>query len=312
MSALIEFMAWVYGISNNQLKEGFTMMTICKDAGRLLAVFSVAALFYLPDILAGGKPALMLATRYHQGIDIGDYWVSEKLDGVRARWDGSQLVSRGGYRFAAPSWFTEKFPPVPLDGELWIGRGRYEKVSAVVRKMTPHDGWKQVRLMVFDLPQHQGRFSRRLQSMRQLVEQSASPYLAVIRQYKVADNGELMQRLQSVIDDGGEGLMLHRAAALYRNGRSSDLLKLKQFSNAEATVIGYRPGKGKLAGMTGSLKVRSDDGVVFFVGSGLTMQQRADPPPISSRITYRYQGFTKNGVPRFAVFLRVRDETPLQ
>ena len=288
------------------------MMTICKDAGRLLAMLSIATLFYLPGAVYGGKPALMLATKYHQDIDVGDYWVSEKLDGVRARWDGSNLVSTGGYHFAAPSWFTGGFPPESLDGELWIGRGQYEEVSAVVRKMTPHDGWKQVRLMVFDLPQHKGAFTQRLQSMRQLVEQSASPYLAVIRQYRIADNSELMQQLQSVIDDGGEGLMLHRATALYRRGRSDDLLKLKQFSDAEATVIGYRPGKGKFAGMTGSLKLLNDDGVVFYVGSGLTMQQRAEPPAISSRITYRYQGFTKNGVPRFAVFLRVRDETPLQ
>ncbi len=288
------------------------MMTICKEARRLLAMLSIATLFYLPGAVYGGKPALMLATKYHQDIDVGDYWVSEKLDGVRARWDGSNLVSTGGYRFAAPSWFTGGFPPESLDGELWIGRGQYEEVSAVVRKMTSHDGWKQVRLMVFDLPQHKGKFTQRLQSMQQLVEQSASPYLAVINQYRVADNGGLMQRLQSVIDDGGEGLMLHRATALYRHGRSDDLLKLKRFSDAEATVIGYRPGKGKFAGMTGSLKLRNDDGVVFFVGSGFTIQQRADPPPISSRITYRYQGFTKNGVPRFAVFLRVRDETPLQ
>ena len=288
------------------------MMMLCKDARRLLVLLSVTTLFVLPDAVYGGKPALMLATKFHQGIDVSDYWVSEKLDGVRARWDGGNLVSTGGYHFAAPSWFTDGFPAEPLDGELWIGRGKYEEVSAVVRKMTPHDGWKRVRLMVFDLPQHQGKFTRRLQSMRQLVEQSASPYLAVIRQYKVAGNGELMQRLQSVIDDGGEGLMLHRATALYRNGRSDDLLKLKRFSDAEATVIGYRPGKGKFAGMTGSLKLLNDDGVVFYVGSGLTMQQRAEPPAISSRITYRYQGFTKNGVPRFAVFLRVRDETPLQ
>jgi DNA ligase-1 len=149
-----------------------------------------------------------------------------------------------------------------------------------------------------------------LQSIRQLVEHPASPYLEMIIQYRVADNSELMRRLQSVIDDGGEGLMLHRATALYKNGRSDDLLKLKQFSDAEATVIGHRPGKGKFAGMTGSLKLRNDDGIVFYVGSGLSLDQRADPPPISSRITYRYQGFTKNGVPRFAVFLRVRNESP--
>jgi DNA ligase-1 len=250
--ALIELMVWMYGMSISQFKKGITMMTICKDARRLLAVFFVAALFYLPDAVYGGKPALMLATRYHQDIDAGNYWVSEKLDGVRARWDGNNLVSRGGYHFAAPSWFIAEFPPEPLDGELWIGRGQYEKVSGVVRRMTPHDGWKQVRLMVFDLPQHQGQFTQRLQSIRQLVEHPASPYLEMIIQYRLADNSELMRRLQSVIDDGGEGLMLHRATALYKNGRSDDLLKLKQFSDAEATVIGHRPGKGKFAGLPDS------------------------------------------------------------
>lgn len=287
-------------------------MMICKDATRLLAMLSVAALFYLPDAVLAEKPALMLPTKYHQEIEVGDYWVSEKLDGVRARWDGGILVSRGGYSFSAPPWFTDGFPSESLDGELWIGRGQYEKVSAVVRKMSPHDGWKQVRFMLFDAPQHKGSFTRRLESMQQLVKQAESPYIDMIRQYRIADNSELMQQLQSVVDHGGEGLMLHRATALYSHGRSDDLLKLKQFSDAEATVIGYRPGKGKFEGMTGSLKVRNDDGVVFYVGSGLSLDQRKDPPSISSRITYRYQGFTKNGVPRFAVFLRLRNETPLQ
>jgi len=70
-------------------------------------------------------PALMLAKVYHPGVDLADYWVSEKYDGVRGYWDGQQLLTRGGERVQAPAWFTEGWPRSPLDGELWMGRGTF-------------------------------------------------------------------------------------------------------------------------------------------------------------------------------------------
>lgn len=276
--------------------------------------FVLATLFItyllLSSAHAENKPDLMLAKTYRQDIDVSQYWVSEKLDGVRAHWDGSKLISKGGNVFAAPVWFTESFPSVPLDGELWIGRGRYEETSSIVRKKQAHDGWKQVRLMLFDLPAHSGTFSQRLEAMQQEVTKADSPYLAVIKQFRVADQAELMRLLKSITDKGGEGLMLHHQTARYAGGRSNDLLKLKLFEDAEAVVIGYRPGKGKYDGMVGSLKVRTDQGVEFYVGSGLSDEERRNPPSLSSRITFRYQGLTKNGIPRFPVFLRVRSEEP--
>ncbi|MEE8423434.1 MAG: DNA ligase [Thermodesulfobacteriota bacterium] len=276
--------------------------------------FVLAALFItyllLSSAHAENKPDLMLAKTYRDDIDVSQYWVSEKLDGVRAHWDGSKLISKGGNVFASPVWFTENFPSVPLDGELWMGRGRYEETSSIVRKKQAHDGWKQVRLMLFDLPAHSGTFSQRLEAMQQEVTKADSPYLAVIRQFRVADQAELMRLLKSITDKGGEGLMLHRQTARYAGGRSDDLLKLKLFEDAEAVVIGYRPGKGKYDGMVGSLKVRTDQGVEFYVGSGLSDEERRNPPSLSSRITFRYQGLTKNGIPRFPVFLRVRSEEP--
>ena len=267
---------------------------------------------FLPCLpaLGEGKPDLMLADIYEQGIDVTQYWISEKLDGVRARWNGTELISRGGKTFSSPDWFTQDFPTIPLDGELWIGRQRYEEVSSIVRKHHPHEGWKAIRFMMFDLPTHGGRFDDRVQAMRNLVKQTPSPYLALIDQFLVSDEKELHQRLQTVIDNGGEGLMLHRKSAQYANGRSQDLLKLKPFSDAEATVIGYRPGKGKYLGQVGSLKVRTDDGTIFHIGTGLTDKERRHPPAINSRITFRYQGFTKNGIPRFPVFLHIRNEEP--
>lgn len=259
---------------------------------------------------AGTKPELMLAEVYRQGLDIRQYQVSEKLDGVRARWDGTRLISRGGNVFAAPEWFTKWFPAIPLDGELWIGRGRYEEVSSIVRTRHPHEGWQNVRLMVFDLPAHGGTFAQRVIAMNRLRAEHGSFYLGIIDQQQIDGEEDLLNWLHTVVDQGGEGLILHRETALYATGRSQDLLKLKPFTDAEATVIGYRPGKGQFAGQTGSLSVRTDHGVVFSIGSGLSHEQRRRPPPLNSRITFRYQGLTKNGLPRFPVFLRIRDEEP--
>ncbi len=276
---------------------------------RALTISFISALLS-SSALAGDKPSIMLAEIYEQGIDISQYFVSEKLDGVRARWDGKRLISRGGLVFASPEWFTKNFPAAPLDGELWIGRGHYEKTTSVVRKQQPHDGWKVVRLMVFDLPEHGGTFEERVKKMIRLASEVNSPFFDIIEQQIFADEQTLSEQLQIVVAQGGEGLMLHKKTARYASGHSQDLLKLKPFADTEATVIGYRPGKGKYTGQTGSLKVRTDQGIIFFIGSGLSDAQRLRPPPLQSRITFRHQGFTKNGIPRFPVFLRIRNEQP--
>ena len=75
------------------------------------------------------SPPLMLAEIYREDVNPADYWVSEKLDGVRAYWDGSRLLFRSGQTIQAPDWFTRELPRTALDGELWIGRGQFEKLS---------------------------------------------------------------------------------------------------------------------------------------------------------------------------------------
>ncbi|MCA9421168.1 MAG: DNA ligase [Nitrospira sp.] len=294
-----------------------TSERFCRSvAGRKLQIcllpfiFLITLLPFYTAARAGTVPELMLADIYRQGLDLSQYRVSEKLDGVRARWDGTHLVSRGGNVFAAPDWFTKGFPAIPLDGELWMGRGKYEEVSSIVRTQLPHDGWRNLRLMVFDLPTHGGTFDQRVIEMNRFKTESASFYLGIIDQQRVGSEEDLLKWLHRVIDEGGEGLMLHRETALYASGRSQDLLKLKFFTDAEATVIGYRPGNGQFAGQVGSLKVRTDEGVTFFIGSGLSHEEREHPPPLHSRLTFRHQGLTKNGIPRFPVFLRIRDEEP--
>lgn len=252
-------------------------------------------------------PALLLAETASSQLDPAPYWVSEKLDGVRAFWDGRVLRFRSGNPVPAPAWFTAALPSQPLDGELWIARERFEQVSGIVRSHPPVDGdWKQVRYMVFELPDAPGSFTDRLARMRTLVEQARVPWLRMVPQFRVSSTAELKRRLDTIVKDGGEGLMLHRADAPYRTGRLDVLLKLKPWQDAEATVIGYTPGKGKYLGMIGALDMQMPDGKTFRIGSGLSDALRRNPPPIGTLVTYRYQALTGSGIPRFARYLRVR------
>lgn len=253
------------------------------------------------------KPAFMLARVYQPEVDVSIYWVSEKLDGVRAHWDGRRLIMRGGSTIQAPAWFTAGFPPVPLDGELWAGRGTFEEVSGTVRRQQPDEAaWRRVRYMVFDMPDPELTFDLRLDALRALLDGADNPHIQVVKQFRLEDHAALMDTLEQVAAAGGEGLMLHRAEARHRAGRSDDLLKLKPYLDAEARVVGHLPGKGKYTGMLGALQVQTGDGRRFAIGTGLSDAQRLDPPPVGSIVTYQYQGLTSNGIPRFASFLRVR------
>ncbi|TDM09920.1 MAG: DNA ligase [Ideonella sp. MAG2] len=269
--------------------------------GVALALASVAA-------VAAPAPALILAQTASAQVDPAPYLVSEKLDGVRAYWDGQQLWTRGGLRIAAPAWFTQKLPAQALDGELWMGRGRFEVLSGAVRRAEPGDAaWRLISYRVFELPGAAGSFEQRAQRLRELVQQARFEGLHWVPQERLADTTALQRRLAEVLAAGGEGLMLHRADAAYQTGRSDALLKLKPVEDAEAVVIGYETGKGRFAGQTGALKVRDEQGRVFSVGSGLSQAQRRSPPPLGSAVTVRWRGTTSSGMPRFATLWRLRE-----
>ena len=274
-------------------------------------VFVVLLVLFPSVVPAGGPgaPPLLLANVYRDDIDLDQYWVSEKLDGVRAWWDGEALVSRSGNRFNAPPWFIEHFPTVQLDGELWMGRGAFERLSGAVRRQIPDDAqWRGIRFMVFDLPLSPATFDRRLQRLREMFEAIESPSIALVEQFRVADRDELMDVLDRVVAGGGEGLMLHKGSSLYTAGRSDDLLKLKVYEDAEAVVVGHLPGKGRLAGMLGALVVETPGGQRFRLGTGFSDEERRDPPPLGATVTYKYYGKTRRGVPRFASFSRIRNQ----
>ena len=269
--------------------------------------FVLLLLLCCTPLHVSAKPELLLAETYSDSIDVQQYWISEKLDGVRAYWDGKQLISRGGNVIAAPDWFVAGFPARALDGELWLGRNQFAETLSIVSKQQAVDReWQQLSYYIFELPQAQGNFTARIEAMQQLVVQQNSRYLKMVPQFRLQTTAALKAKLAALEQAGAEGLMLHRQDALYSTGRSSALLKLKSYQDTEAEVIGYRPGKGKYQGMVGALIVRTPEGRTFALGSGLTDTLRQHPPAIGTQVTYRYNGLTRTGLPRFARFLRIR------
>jgi DNA ligase-1 len=253
-------------------------------------------------------PSLMLADVYRPGMSLNDYWVSEKYDGVRGYWDGKQLWTRGGERIVAPAWFTAPLPKQPLDGELWVGRGQFARAVSTVRSQTPNDiAWREMHFMVFDLPAQGGDFTTRLAVLRKLLPITDAPWVVVVPQERATTHAALQALLDKTVKMGGEGLMLHRGSSQYRGERNSDLLKVKPYEDAEARVVEHVPGKGKHSGRLGALVVETADGKRFKLGTGLTDTERENPPAIGSWVTYRYNGTTAKGLPRFARFMRVRE-----
>jgi DNA ligase-1 len=279
----------------------------------------VSVLFYFWALVSGleqiaraaasnAAPPLLLANELGPKIDPAKYLVSEKYDGARALWDGKVLRFRSGRPVNPPAWFIGKLPGQALDGELWLARGRFDALSGLVRKTEPvDDEWRQIKYMVFELPNGLGTFADRGRRIREIAAKTAWPQLVAVEQFRVADHAALKRKLDEVVRGGGEGLMLHLADAPYVTGRSDVLIKLKPLQDTEAVVIEHVPGKGKYQGMMGALRVRMPHGKQFLIGTGFTDEVRRNPPPVGTTITYTYRGLTQTGLPRFASYLRIRE-----
>ncbi|MFH0995768.1 MAG: DNA ligase [Pseudomonadota bacterium] len=244
---------------------------------------------------------VMLAKQYKDQDPTG-WLISEKLDGVRSIWTGSELLSRNGKKFFAPEWFTRQLPAgIPLDGELYIGRGEFQSTVSVVKKKTPVDSeWDQIRYMVFDAPEIPGVFENRIEFCAGILTECA---IASVVEHRAC---KCVQDLNSFFDEicaaHGEGVMCRKAGSAYENRRSDALLKYKPFETDEAIVIGQETGKGKFKDMVGALILKWK-GIVFKVGSGLTDQLRNDPPANGVVVTFGFCGLTDAGVPRFPTFI---------
>ena len=255
------------------------------------------------------EPPILLANVLGPNVDVTQYLVSEKYDGVRALWDGKTLRYRSGREVPAPAWFISKLPPTPLDGELWLARRKFDELSGMVRKTTPVDAeWQRITYMVFELPDAPGTFEQRYEKIREIVATANWSQLRAVEQTRVAHRAELKRRFDAIVAGGAEGLMLHLADAPYVTGRSDVLLKLKPLLDTEAVVMRHVPGKGKYVGKMGALELKTKDGIVFRLGTGFTDAVRSNPPPVGSLVTYTYREITPSGKPRFASFVRVRND----
>lgn len=253
-------------------------------------------------------PTLLLAESWNNSTDVTGWWLSEKLDGVRAYWDGKKFLSRQGNVFHAPDWFTAGLPAIPLDGELWLARKAFQRTVSIVRRQDGSNLWGEIKFRIFDAPALAEPFEHRIEYLCNCFSQLRLPYVGVLPQQRCRGLKHLADELELILAAGGEGLMLRQPGSKYESGRSSTLLKVKRFHDAEARVIEHQPGAGRHKGRMGALLVAFPEGTTFSVGTGFTDAQREDPPAIGSLITFRYQELSDRGVPRFPSFVRVRSD----
>ena len=255
-------------------------------------------------------PPLLLANNWTADVDPTGWWLSEKLDGVRAYFQNGQFYSRQGNRFYAPAWFTASLPTVTLDGELWLARKKFQRTVSIVRRQDASELWRELRFVVFDAPAYPGPFEERLRFLQHTLAECEAEFAVALDQQPCTSVRHLYDELRRIESWGGEGLMLRQPGSRYEAGRSSTLLKVKRFLEAEGRIVGHQPGTGRHQARLGAVLVEFA-GLTFAVGSGFTDAQREDPPAIGSLITFRYQELTDRGVPRFPTFVRVRS-TPGQ
>jgi DNA ligase-1 len=257
---------------------------------------------------AAKGPPLLLAHVWQNDIDLAGWWMSEKLDGVRAYWDGKQFLSRLGNVYHAPDWFLEGLPDVPLDGELWCGRKLFQRCVSIARRQDRSDLWKELTYLVFDAPDHDAPFEERLAQVEKHVRDGAPRFARNHAHVRCESVEHLRAELARVEALGGEGLMLRQPGSRYEVGRSTTLLKVKSFKDAEARVVEHAAGAGRHKGRVGALVVELENGTRFSVGTGLSDEERRSPPPVGAIISFRYQELSDGGVPRFPSFIGVRDD----
>ncbi|CAA6804378.1 MAG: DNA ligase (ATP) (EC [uncultured Sulfurovum sp.] len=231
--------------------------------------------------------------------------MSEKLDGVRAYWNGKALMSRNGKVFSAPDWFVKDLPPFEIDGELWTKRADFETVISIVNRQNPHDGWKHISYQIFEVPNQKGGLLERLNVLEKWLAKNPNKFINIIPQTVCKGSEHLKAVLDEVESKGAEGLVVRNPDALYVGKRSKNALKVKSFQDDECVVNGYTKGKGKFEGLVGALLCEWQ-GRTLKIGSGLSLEDRKVPPLLDTNITFKYNGLTKYGNPKFPVFLRER------
>jgi len=235
---------------------------------------------------------------------INNWLMSEKLDGIRAYWDGKILYTKNGNKIFTPKGFTNNFPPFELDGELWSKRDDFENIQSIVLDKTPSSKWSEITYNIFETPNTKGNFYVRLEKIKNWFNQNPNINVHIIKQIQCKNKKELNTFLEKIVLLKGEGVIIKNPTLEYINKRSKNSLKVKRHYDDEGIIqkINYVDHKMK------SLSIKLKNGISFNLGNGFTDKQRLNPPKIGEQITFKYYDLTKNGKPKFASFLRVREK----
>lgn len=239
-----------------------------------------------------------------QKHEIKAWMMSEKLDGIRAYWDGKELYTKNGNKIYAPKWFIKDFPNFELDGELWTKRNNFENIQNIVLDKIPSSKWKEITYNIFEVPNAKGNFQERLSIIKNYLDKNPNNPIKIIPQIKCENQKHLEKYLQELINKKAEGIIIKNPNIEYFTGRSDEILKVKKFEDDEGEVIGHNYKDKKFK----SLKVKLENEIVFNLGGGFSDKERLNPPKIGDIVTFKYYGFTKNNKPKFASFLRIRKE----
>lgn len=251
----------------------------------------------------------------------GNWAGSFKFDGMRFHYDPTKnkLLTRTNKEISAPPFILEELARIglPLDGEIFAGKGKFQKCISVARKKVPNEEeWREyLTLQVFDIIDTKHDFYHRYGQMKENIPEDHK-FLQIVQQTVIKDRSyDLFGELDQAIANGEEGLILRKMTDVYSHSRSSGLLKVKKMYDAEATIKGFTNGTGKYKGQMGAIVCEDDDGIEFKIGSGFNDDQRAHPPfKIGDRVTFKYFEKTQGNKSkktsssyRFPTFLRVRD-----
>ena len=268
---------------------------------KLTKILTVSILASLS--LFAAKPELLLLKTY-KDQNTTNWVMSEKLDGIRAYWDGKQLLTRNGKVIYAPHWFTKGYPNFEIDGELWTKRNDFENISSIVRDKKPSKKWKEIKHYIFEVPNSEGNLLQRLAK----VKPYENEFLKILPQIPIKNTAHQDTFFKEIEFKKGEGIVVRDPNTLYINKRTSKALKVKKFQDTECKIIGYTHGNGKYNGQIGAIKCQLFNKIEFKIGSGMDDKFRKNPPKIGTIVTFKYQNITKYGKPRFPVYLRIREQ----
>lgn len=162
------------------------------------------------------------ANTYNKKVhEIKNWYMSEKLDGIRAYWNGKELISKNGNKIHAPDWFIKSFPKFKLDGELWTKRDDFENIQSIVLDKKPSEDWNKITYNIFEVPNQEGDFLKRLEKLKVWLSFNSNKYIKIIPQYKCKNKNHLDLYLEELLNKKAEGIIIKNPNLDYFTGRSS-------------------------------------------------------------------------------------------